>query len=233
MKVMDIGANVGDSAAQIIAATNAQVLCVEGDPYWANFLRKNLGGNPRATIEEALLLPDEGDWGDVSPVRTYGTTRFAQGEANPDALPSLSTRALRDKHPTFAQLRLVKSDTDGFDPGLVPAAAGTWAESAPVLFFEFDPILAKAADDPEPNAMWEKLARLGYTRLAAWDNTGDRLGQFDIGDALRWAATLEPRPTHLGYDFWDVAACRSDDTAATAAFDELMPEVFDIRGIWR
>ncbi|HEX3460012.1 MAG TPA: FkbM family methyltransferase [Acidimicrobiales bacterium] len=232
MKVMDIGANIGDSAAQILAATNSEVLCVEGDPYWANFLRKNLAANPRATIEEALLTPDDVAW-DVSPIRTYGTTRFAQGEANPDALPALSTRALRDKHPRFANLRLIKSDTDGFDPGLVPAAAEAWMDSAPVLFFEFDPILAKAADNPDPNAMWEKLAKLGYSRLVAWDNTGDPLGQFDIADALRWAGTLEPRPTHLGYDFWDVAACRSDDAAAAASFDALVPEPFDIRGIWR
>jgi hypothetical protein len=196
-------------------------------------LRKNLESNPRATIEEVLLTPDETGWGDVAPIRSYGTTRFAQGSAHPDALPTLSIRALRDKNPAFETLRLIKSDTDGYEPVLVPAAAEVWADSGPVLFFEFDPMLVKAAGNPDPNAMWDKLARLGYSRLAAWDNTGDALGQMDIVDAPSWAASLEPRPAHLGYYFWDVAACRSDDDAGIAAFDELMPEAFSVLGTWR
>jgi hypothetical protein len=55
----------------------------------------------------------------------------------------------------------------------------------------------------------------------------------DIVDAPSWAASLEPRPAHLGYYFWDVAACRSDDDAGIAAFDELMPEAFSVLGTWR
>lgn len=233
MEVMDIGSNVGDSAAQIIARTDARVLCVEGDPYWATYLRKNLGDHPRATIEEALLVPVPGEWAGARPVRSHGTTRFTQDATGSGTLPALSTRALRDKHPGFAHLRLVKSDTDGFDPVLVPAVAEAWSDVAPVLFFEFDPILARSADTGEPDALWGRLADLGYSHLAIWDNTGDPLGQLDITRAARAAASLEPRPLHLGYDFWDVAACRSDDGAAIASFDELMPEEFSVLGTWR
>lgn len=233
MQVMDIGANIGDSAAQIIAATGSEVLCVEGDPYWADFLRRNLGENPRAVIEEALLTPDDGTWGDVSPVRSRGTTRFAAGTGISDSLPALPMGALRAKHPSFDRLRLVKSDTDGFDPVLVVAAAETWSDVSPVLFFEFDPTLARKAGNSDPNAMWDKLGRLGYTRLAVWDNCSDPLGQMDIADAPRQAATLEPRPSHLGYHFWDVGACKSDDAVALAAFDQLVPDAFNPMGIWR
>lgn len=233
MQVMDIGANVGDSAAQIIAATSAQVLCVEGDPYWADFLRRNLGDNPRAVIEEALLTPDDSDWADVSPVRSHGTTRFEAGAGGPDALPALAMGALRKKHPAFDRLRLVKSDTDGFDPVLVVAAAETWSDASPVLFFEFDPGLVRKAGNPDPNAMWDKLSKLGYTRLAVWDNCSDALGQMDIADAARHAATLDPRPDHLGYHFWDVGACKADDAVALAAFDALVPDSFNVKGIWR
>jgi FkbM family methyltransferase len=233
LTVMDIGANIGDSAAQIIARTDAKVLCVEGDPYWATYLRKNLGGNDRAVIEEALLTPSEGQWATSSPVRTHGTTRFTQDAEKLGALPALSAQAMREKHPEFAHLRLVKSDTDGFDPILVPAVAEAWNDSPPVLFFEFDPILARAADDQDPNLLWDKLSKLGYSRLAIWDNTGDPLGQLEIGDAAKEAARLEPRPVHLGYHFWDVAASHRDDLAAAAAFDELMPDAFSELGTWR
>ncbi|MBN9620159.1 MAG: hypothetical protein J0H43_10590, partial [Actinobacteria bacterium] len=54
-----------------------------------------------------------------------------------------------------------------------------------------------------------------------------------IADAAEQAATLEPRPVHLGYHFWDVAAAHRDDDVALAAFATLVPEPFDVRGIRR
>jgi len=74
---------------------------------------------------------------------------------------------------------------------------------------------------------------LGYSRLAVWDNCSDPLGQMDIADAPRHAATLEPRPSHRGYHFWDVGACKPDDAVALAAFDEMVPDPFNPMGIWR
>jgi FkbM family methyltransferase len=233
LPVLDIGANIGDSAMQIMARTDARVLCVEADPYWAAFLRKNLNGETRADIEEALLVPAEGEWTSASPVRSMGTTRFTQDAEKLGALPAISAQKLRRKHPAFDHLRLVKCDTDGFDPILVPAVAAVWNDRPPVLFFEFDPGLARAADDRDPNLVWEKLDDLGYTRLAIWDNTGDALGQLDTVDAAGAAARLEPRPVHLGYDFWDVAAWHCDDGAAIDTCNALMPEAYSELGIWR
>jgi len=233
MAVLDVGANIGDSAAQIIAATGAQVLCVEGDRYWVDFLRRNLEADARATIEEVLLVPDGTASGTASPVRHGGTTRFAEGGVGEDAMPTMTVGALRDAHPEFARLRLVKSDTDGYDPALVPAVAEAWADASPVLFFEFDPILAKAAGNRDPNALWGALEDLGYEHLALWDNTGDPLGRLSIAEAPKAAASLEPRPVHLGYDFWDVAACRADDGAAVAALETLVPEPYAVEGTWR
>jgi FkbM family methyltransferase len=237
LQVLDVGANIGDSAAQIIARTNGRVLCVEGDPYWAEFLRKNLGSEPRAVIEEVLLTGDEGEWATSAPVREGGTTRFSQdtgATGTTGSLPALSARALRAKHTEFDQLRLVKSDTDGFDPVLVPAVLHAWSDVGPVVFFEFDPGLARIADERDPNLLWEELAGLGYDHLLIWDNTGDPLGHLPIAEAAAAATeTLTTRPNHLGYQFWDVAACRGDDADAIAVFDQLMPEAYSPLGTWR
>jgi len=35
---------------------------------------------------------------------------------------------------------------------------------------------------------------------------GGAMGQLDISEALSAAASLEPRPVHLGYHFWDVGS---------------------------
>ncbi|HWF14973.1 MAG TPA: FkbM family methyltransferase [Acidimicrobiales bacterium] len=233
MSVLDVGANVGDSAAQIMAATSARVLCIEADPYWSAYLHMNLDSNPRAVIEEAMLLPNDDTWsGGASPVRAGGTTHFVASEAE-GSLPMVSVNKLRAQHPDFESLRLVKSDTDGFDTRLVPAVARAWADSGPVLFFEFDPGLTRQVAGEDPNLIWDSLRDLGYARLAIWDNAGDPLGQLDLADAATEARTLEPRPVHLGYDFWDVAACREDDEAALAVFDDLVKDAFSPLGVAR
>jgi FkbM family methyltransferase len=231
LKLLDIGANIGDSALQVLHRVDARVLCVEADPYWMRYLRRNAGSDERITIEEALLVSnDEQRGGAVAPVRQMGTTRFAPTKSGDTTPPRLSVSELRERHPDFRDIRLIKSDTDGFDAALVPAVAREWAASRPVLFFEFDPGLARAVGNQDPHQLWRELADCGYTELAIWDNTGDPLGRLGIDEAPTHAAKLEPRPVELGYQFWDVAACRSDDRDAISALDETMPESFDPRG---
>jgi hypothetical protein len=82
----------------------------------------------------------------------------------------------------------------------------------------------------DPGRLWTELAACGYRRFAIWDNTGDPLGQLEAPRVAEEALCLEPKPTHLGYQFWDVAACRADDREALNAFDKVMPETFDRRG---
>jgi predicted RNA methylase len=48
--IIDIGANVGDSAAYIRSFTNSHIYCIEGDLYYLNYLRKNITSIPNATI---------------------------------------------------------------------------------------------------------------------------------------------------------------------------------------
>lgn len=230
LRLLDIGANIGDSALQILNRLDARVLCVEADPYWLKFLHLNADSDDRIAIEEVLLVADDDEGGSVKAVRGIGTTTFAPTADSDGTAGRLSVGALRERHRDFAELRLIKSDTDGFDPGLVPATAHAWRSSGPVLFFEFDPTLARGVGNDDPHKLWADLGALGYERLAIWDNTGDPLGQLGLDQGAEEASRLEPAPVELGYHFWDVAACRADDRAAIEAFEEVMPESFDRRG---
>lgn len=228
LRVLDVGANIGDSAAQVIARTGGEVLAVEADPYWLRYLKLNIGEEQRATIVGALLVNEGDDWGGVAPLRIGGSTSFAVQSEGGGALPSIPVAELRARHPEFDALRLVKSDTDGFDAILVPAIAEVWRDAGPVLFFEWIPALARLMDAGDPDLMWPKLEALGYTRLAIWDNEGTPLGQLDIRSAATMATTLELGSRALGYSFWDVAARREDDEAAAAVFDRLVPQPFAV-----
>jgi FkbM family methyltransferase len=231
--MLDIGANIGDSAVQVLHRVRGRVLCVEADPYWCAYLHRNVDGDERIEVEEVLLTADADEQHEVRAVRAGGTTRYVAEHAAPGAPPTLPVRALRAAHPRFERLRLIKSDTDGFDTRLVVAAARVWRDSAPVLFFEFDPLLTREVAGEEPNAVWAALAELGYEHVAVWDNTGDPLGRLPLAEAREAARSLEPRPVGLGYHFWDVAVCRGDDAAALATLEDLVPTAFDARGTGR
>jgi hypothetical protein len=95
-----------------------------------------------------------------------------------------------------------------------------------VVFFEFDPRLARASGFADPDEVWDRLAALGYGRAAVWDNGGRPLGQFNVADAARFSDVLAQSPRQLGYHFWDVAVRRDEDPVAAAAFDRLVPQEF-------
>lgn len=226
LTVLDVGANVGDSALQILNAADGKVLCVEGDKAYLEFLHRNVDADPRVSVVEVLLTPEEQESGRTA-VRTGGTTRFVDGRGQ-DAMPTVSTARLRQEHPEFADLRLVKSDTDGYDVELIPAIAEAWADARPVLFFEYDPYLTRLAG-LDPVAVWPRLERLGYHRVGVWDNGAAPLGQTTTQEIAAQAAVLDVASNQRarGRTYWDVAVVHDEDTAALKALDELVPERLD------
>jgi FkbM family methyltransferase len=226
-RLVDIGANIGDSALQVLNRVDGKALCIEGDEHWARYLRMNAGDDPRVTIAQVMLAPADMDSTGLSVQRQFGSTAFVKDSESGESTPWISAGELRERNPEFADVRLIKSDTDGYDPVLVPEAARAWSQSRPVLFFEFDPVAARDVAGLEADRLWDDLAELGYSRLAVWDNTGDPVGQLDVADARDAGQVLQPPRPELGYTFWDVAAARADDADAQAAFDQLVGSEFD------
>jgi FkbM family methyltransferase len=220
VRVLDVGANVGDSTLQILHAADARVLCIEADPYYLEYLHLNVGDKPEVEVVEALLTPDVRT-GATTAVRTGGTTRFTEGTAG-DALASITPTDLRAQHPDFDDLRLIKSDTDGYDVVLVPAIAEAWADVRPALFFEYDHHLSRVAGN-DPLELWPRLAALGYRDVAAWDNGGRPVGRSTVDEV---AARTEPLDDKVGirsHAYWDVAVVHRDDAVGLAALDQLVP----------
>ena len=217
---VDIGANVGDSALQILAAAPGKVLCVEGDEAYLRFLRMNVDAIPDAAIEPALLLPQSGDLS-MAPVRAGGTTRFEPGESS-STLPTITTAELRSRHHDFDRVRLVKSDTDGYEVTLVPAMARTWSDTKPVLFFEYDHRLTRLAG-LDPVTVWSELADLGYRHVRVWDNYGRPIGTYPIDEMVGRSAVLDTPLKDRAYHFWDVAVVHGDDDAGLLAVRDVLP----------
>lgn len=227
LSVLDIGANIGDSTLQILNAVDARVLCVEADDAYLPFLRENVAGDERVVIERCLLVPSDdvaaGGGPAMAPVRSGGTTRFAEVDQE-QAVPSVPVAELRRRHPDWADLRLVKSDTDGFDVLLGPAVARAWSDASPVLFLEFDPRLTELAGS-DPFAVWGDLAALGYSHVAVWDHLGRGWGWIGIDAA---ADQLSAVGSDGSVPYVDVAVVHGDDAAAQEAVRALVPSRWQV-----
>lgn len=223
LTVLDVGANVGDSTLQILDAADGKVLCVEADKYYLDFLHRNVDGDPRVSVVESLLAVDDAAE-KTTAVRSGGTTRFVAADGADDAMPSITPTRLRESNPDFAALRLVKSDTDGYDCTLIPVIAEAWSDAKPVLFFEYDPYLTRIAGY-DPLEIWPTLAAMGYHRAAVWHNNGGVVGQMTGEQIAARAAELDDfnpkRPGSRSY--WDIAVVHDDDAKGLAALDQLMP----------
>ena len=217
---IDIGANVGDSALQMLAAAPVKILCVEGDQVFLDFLHTNVDDIDDVAVEPALLLPYADDVS-MAPVRAGGTTRFEPGQSQ-NTLPTVTTAELRTRHPDFDQVRLVKSDTDGYDVTLVPAVARTWADTKPVLFFEYTHDLTRLAGY-DPLVVWSELADLGYRHVRVWDNGSRPVGSYPIEEMAERALLLDEPLDQREYHFWDVAAVHEDDEAGLLAVRDVLP----------
>ena len=182
---IDVGANIGDSAALICRHRDMPVLCIEGHPRYAAYLRNNLARLPAGIeIAECLLGPAPGMVPRGSLIEGGGTATLKRSAATAGVGEELPVRLLSDvlhDHPQFAKPRLIKLDTDGADFEILISSMDVIGESRPVLYFEYS--LAERQDTLKTSiAAISRLAAAGYNIFLVYDNFGN-LMQVVSGDA--------------------------------------------------
>jgi FkbM family methyltransferase len=165
--VVDVGANVGDTAAVIREETDVPILCVEGDGRFFELLERNAPRLGDVELERAFVeAPARG-----RVERGAGTARVAAGE---DELPAKPLARILEERPRFASPALLKLDTDGMDVPILLANINLLARLRPVLFFEYDPALGASP------GVFARLAAVGYATAEWFENTGERAGYVEL-----------------------------------------------------
>jgi FkbM family methyltransferase len=189
--VVDIGANVGDTAAIVRAHSAAPVLCVEGDEMFFDLLRRNVEQLGDVEVERAFVeAPAAG-----GVARGRGTARVVAGA---EELPSKALGAILDDHPRFARPALLKLDTDGMDVPILLANLELLERVRSTIFFEYDPYLGAT---PE---VFAALGDNGYGRALVYENTGEYRETVDLADEARIAALHAEYTGHEGRRYVDV-----------------------------
>lgn len=114
--IVDIGANVGDTAAEMRAQTDAPILCIESDDRFFSLLERNAPQLEPVELEHTAVESEK------------------------------PLARILEEHPLFAEPALVKIDTDGMDVPIILANLDFLARVRPVLFFEYDPHFGATPD---------------------------------------------------------------------------------------
>jgi FkbM family methyltransferase len=182
LKMIDVGANVGDSVAIVRGYGDHPVLCLEGEPRFFQLLEQNTQHLPAIELEQTFI----GVAGDhVSSISTQrGNAQVRLGAAPGTANICTLSEAL-SRHPRFATAKLLKIDAEGFDCRIIAAEAGFLRRLKPVLFFEYDPKSCELLGQ-EAFPVFAQLSSLGYSTMLIYQNVGRYLMSLNLDqvDAL-------------------------------------------------
>jgi len=230
MHIIDIGANIGDTVAIVRAQVNCPILCVEGDASFFQILQRNTDHIPSVSLEYSFVGVAS-ELTDVTLERHAGTARLVEGSQGSPEIGNIRRlcEILKD-HPSFAQCKLLKIDTDGLDGAIIRSERDFLTKVCPVLFFEYDPD-AYAPFERHWTDTFQTLEASGYQRLMLYENTGDFITTIDISakDAL-----VDFHHFYLGRAsrrYCDICAFHRDDSDLADSFRRSELEFFcSVRG---
>lgn len=172
--MIDVGANIGDSAAVALASGAERILCIEGDPLYLDLLTKNFAGEDRVSVIPALISDRPGT---LTLRRQHGTASISATGGTP--VIAYSFEECLATIPSFREANLLKVDTDGYDLAVLRSAKEWLTSRRPHLFFEYDPALLRAQSE-QPHEVWGLLEDCGYRRVRVFTNYGDRFADSTI-----------------------------------------------------
>lgn len=202
LRMIDVGANIGDTVAIVSQYADAQFLCIEGAAGFSKLLRANVPrlGRPVEVVDAYL-----GERSGV--VRGSAVSGAGTGEIVQSASGAVKVSTLDEvlkAHPEFVEAGLLKVDTDGFDDLVLRGSAEFLARAKPVIFFEHDVRRVNAAGR-SASAIFSWLAARGYDRFLFYDNLGVPIALVEADSPTVEALSRYGQLTEL-IPYFDVAA---------------------------
>ena len=207
--VIDVGANVGDTAVEALgAAPNVDLVAIEGDPSFASYARRNLAQfGDRARVVEGFVGPV----GSRVHFRANASTGGFQGSAadGTEVTEWVTPDALLADAGSFDEV-VWKSDIDGFDVHVLVRHWDVISSACQTLWFEYDPV-GTLGDPQDLATLIELLGDSGRT-LRVFDNLGREMVRLLPGEGVRQGLTVlstwlaQQREGHVTVPYVDIWA---------------------------
>ena len=225
LHAIDVGANVGDTAALIRESAEIPVLCIEGDPALHPLLAENVARlGPGVEIEKSFV-GREGATVNLTSAQDLGSNAcLVEAVDSQGSVKLRSLRTILADHPHFAASKLLKTDTEGFDFDILTQSLEFIQQTKPVVFFEYDPHFRP--DEPHAGlATIDALVRAGYSDFIYYDNFGNFLMHVESRnrDILRDLDTyLASNRRHgVAVHYFDVCALHQEDAGLVSGIRSL------------
>jgi FkbM family methyltransferase len=212
---IDIGANVGDTAALIRQYAEIPVLCIEGDRDVLPVLRENAAVLGRGVVIHESFVGSDDVTVNPALITDAGRNASLAQAAEPEGSVRLrSLEAILGEHPEFADAKLLKVDTEGFDFAIIAQSIDFITRAKPVILFEYDPHYHPEKTDSGIE-MVHRLIDAGYSDFIYYDNFGNFLLHADARDT----STFRDLDLYLGSNrkhgiavyYFDICAIHRDD----------------------
>lgn len=178
--MIDIGANVGDSAAALLSGPLKKLLCLEPAPEFFPMLERNAAVLRNGGSTVLCLQYGVGPDGETAGLAiNVSTASMTPGESG---MTLISLDKLVSIHCEQGPVDLIKCDVDGYDIDVLRSGIATLKRDEPVLYFEAEMFSAKAIENAV--VFFSELTTLGYGKLTAFDNFGLLLAESLTPEAL-------------------------------------------------
>ncbi|MDR3417785.1 MAG: FkbM family methyltransferase [Nevskia sp.] len=219
--LVDIGANVGDTALALAAHTRNRIVSVEADPVFFSLLQANIARLPPSIRERIVpvqaLVGSGGLKGSLVREGATGRLREDIPAAADGGFASLD--AVLDAHCAGFDPVLIKVDTDGCDHDVLRSGERCLKAAKPVLFFEND--IQSAESHRGFVELYGFLQDLGYRHFVLFDNFGfPMLETGDVGLVLalnQYTVRLRELRQHRTIYYFDTLAFAEDSAADVRA----------------
>jgi FkbM family methyltransferase len=161
--IIDIGANIGDTAALISKHSRNRLILIEGSHFYARYLRENapkLGNDYE--IHEVILNNGSEIAGSLQ--HWGGTATF-----NTDAGGPIIKSSKLDEI-TTDPVCFVKSDTDGHDFSILSSGIEWIRSQKPILLYEYQ--IRSEVDSADAKSLAKQLYDSGYRFYILWNAAG-------------------------------------------------------------
>jgi FkbM family methyltransferase len=174
LKFIDIGANVGDTAAILRGFSRFPILCIEGNKKFFAIMQHNLTSfKDDVYCAYSFVGPATGLFKGM--VHSEGGTAFLV--ENQNTSEEIEVRSLDDilnGYSLFRASKMMKIDTDGFDSRILISEKNFLSQAKPVIFMEYDPFSSERYGD-DCFLVFDMFRTIGYESIMVYDNCGDYL----------------------------------------------------------
>lgn len=187
LRMIDVGANVGDTILSTAPCAGDRYLALEPHPDFFPYLIANMQGLSDVTNLQLACGEANGILGFTE--STGGTAAPQVGRVAEHQVPVRPLDQIWGEHWQAAVVNFLKVDTDGFDAAVLRGACELLRTQQPWVFYECDVRLTQ-------NGLQQHLETLvllrdvGYRQVIVFDNVGNYVDCVDVGDVPRWEKIL-------------------------------------------